>query len=395
MAVRYRWLACALAIVLSALMPAAAQSDTARIEPLPRLTAALLTCSPGQETYEVYGHTALLVRDTQGESLAYNYGVFSFSDPDFGRRFVLGQPDYWLAVQWAPAFLTDYVAAGRGVVAQRLRLTGAQAVRLDSLLRNNALPDNRVYRYNVFTDNCTTRALRMLQQVLGDSLMFDTDGMPPATYRSLLHAHLSDRPWQRLGQDLLLGAAADTLLSAEAERAFPLTAQKWLRRAYVRADGRWQPLVETEDTLVEPAPRSDGGAWLSPMAAILFLLLVALFVSHRERAGRRVAATCFDALFYLLLAAGGCVVAFLFFCSEHPTVGSNWLISLFSPIAFVLLALRLWSHRSRGAVRGVALVGALMLCGFAVGAFFQNFPPETFVLALILLIRILSPLTAK
>lgn len=48
---------------------------------------SLLTCTAGQKTYELYGHSALRVKNVKtNEDLVYNYGVFSFSKPNFTWR---------------------------------------------------------------------------------------------------------------------------------------------------------------------------------------------------------------------------------------------------------------------------------------------------------------------
>jgi len=40
---------------------------------------------------------------------------------------------------------------------------------------------------------------------------------------------------------------------------------------------------------------------------------------------------------FALQGLGGCIVAFLFFFSVHPTVGSNWMLMLFNPIPLLYL----------------------------------------------------------
>ncbi|MBF0951716.1 MAG: DUF4105 domain-containing protein, partial [Alloprevotella tannerae] len=64
---------------------------------------SLLTCTAGQKTYELYGHSALRVKNVKtNEDLVYNYGVFSFSEPNFTWRFMLGQTDYTVGVVPTP-----------------------------------------------------------------------------------------------------------------------------------------------------------------------------------------------------------------------------------------------------------------------------------------------------
>ena len=65
------------------------------------IRVTLLTCSPGPEVYELYGHTAircesdsLPFREGWGGSVVFNYGVFDMSKPHFAWHFVLGHTDY-------------------------------------------------------------------------------------------------------------------------------------------------------------------------------------------------------------------------------------------------------------------------------------------------------------
>jgi hypothetical protein len=44
-----------------------------------------------------------------------------------------------------------------------------------------------------------------------------------------------------------------------------------------------------------------------------------------------------NALLFFLQGIGGCIIAFLFFFSLHPTVGSNWLLMLFNPLPLLYL----------------------------------------------------------
>lgn len=48
------------------------------------LEVSLMTCSPGQEVYALYGHTAIRVNNyATGEDWVFNYGMFSFNRPEF------------------------------------------------------------------------------------------------------------------------------------------------------------------------------------------------------------------------------------------------------------------------------------------------------------------------
>ena len=117
---------------------------------------SVLTCSPGEEIYALYGHTALRYCDTsQKIDIVFNYGCFDFSTPNFGWRFVLGETDYMVGVTHSSRFFPEYALRGSDVVEQVLDLTDEEAQSLFEVLTLNLEPENRVYRYRYLDNNCS------------------------------------------------------------------------------------------------------------------------------------------------------------------------------------------------------------------------------------------------
>ena len=80
------------------------------------LCISILTCSPGQEVYELYGHTALRVKNiSRDEDWVFNYGMFSFNKPNFVWNFILGKTDYELGVVPFSYFIESYTRESRSV----------------------------------------------------------------------------------------------------------------------------------------------------------------------------------------------------------------------------------------------------------------------------------------
>ena len=76
---------------LSVLVAPAAVDSTLVRDHSDSIRVSLVTCSPGTEVYEVYGHTALRVEiPSLGVDVAVNYGLFSFEAPNFVWRFIKG-----------------------------------------------------------------------------------------------------------------------------------------------------------------------------------------------------------------------------------------------------------------------------------------------------------------
>ena len=54
----------------------------------------LATMQPGEESYERFGHDAIIILDqSSGDSWAYNYGVFDFECAEFHRQFYTRKDD--------------------------------------------------------------------------------------------------------------------------------------------------------------------------------------------------------------------------------------------------------------------------------------------------------------
>ena len=130
---------------------------------------SLLTCTPGEELYSTFGHSAVRVLDTgSGTDLVYNYGTFNFDEPGFYMKFIRGKLLYYLSVSDFGSFRNEYRESNRGITEQVLNLDQEQEKEIISLLENNMLPQNRAYKYDFLYDNCTTR-LRDLVEKISDS----------------------------------------------------------------------------------------------------------------------------------------------------------------------------------------------------------------------------------
>lgn len=125
-------------------------SDSARI--------SLLTCSPGNELYSVFGHSAIRVKDLPNKvDIVFNYGVFDFSDPNFYPNFVRGRMNYILAGNYYEDFYSSYVEENRSISEQVLNFSKEEKQHLLDSLFINYMPEHRYYRYDFFYDNCATR----------------------------------------------------------------------------------------------------------------------------------------------------------------------------------------------------------------------------------------------
>lgn len=353
------------------------------------LEVALLTCSPGQEVYEYYGHTALLVRDlTLGNAYVFNYGVFNYSEPNFVWRFVRGKTDYMVACAPLQLFLREYEDRGSSVRADYLNLSQAEAQRLFRALVENCQPENRTYRYNFFYDNCATRVRDMIARALDGQIEYNNE-VKRQSLRDIVHRQSAPYKWSYFGQDLLLGAEVDRPAARPAQQFAPDILQEDLLQASVSdsAGGR-RPLVVRSEMLVplREVPLEQGFP-LSPLACALGLLALTVCITLWDRKRHRLA-WGYDALLLTAQGLAGCIVAFLFFCSDHPAVDSNWLVLLLNPLPLVFLGWTLRAERQRRTAL-YHRVAAVWTAAFMVAAALipQEISGTVMVLALCLLLR--------
>lgn len=313
----------------SLIQPVKGQDDNVKV--------SLLTCAPGTEIYALFGHTALRYEDTErGEDWVFNYGMFSFNTPNFIYRFVKGETDYELGITRYPYFESSYAMRGSSVFQQTLNLTPVEKQRLRSLLEENYLPENRVYRYNFFYDNCTTRARDKMEECLEGKIVYP-NGRDGLSFRDIVHQYTKGHEWDELGIDMCLGSEADEPIDARKQMFAPFYLMEAAKEAVIVEGDSLRPLVLVEKKVVDVQPEEDEGSFpLSPMVCVFILIGITCLVGWVQLKIKKVI-WIWDILLFGMQGLAGCVIAFLVFFSTHPTVGSNWLILLFNPIPLVYL----------------------------------------------------------
>lgn len=327
----------------------------------------VITMQPGVVFFERFGHNAIVIDHRDGsEPTSYNFGYFDPEEPDFVARFIAGTMRYRLVALPLEADLAQYRASGRGVALQWLDLDPTEANALAAMLAVNARPENAVYDYRYFTDNCSTRVRDALDAATGGLLKRPlTASSQGITHRfEAVRLALPD-PWMGIGFHLGLSAKADRPLSRWDEAFIPMRLADSLR-TIERADGR--PLVAAEEEVLPhrlPLPPSEPPQWRIE-AGLLGLGLAFGLLWLGRRAPRAVAA--FAGGFWLLAGLAGCTLVFLWFGSGHDFAHANENLLLLSPLALGLLpgAWRAMRGRPPGPVFEWVMLAMLVLAmGYA------------------------------
>lgn len=346
---------------------------------------SLITCTPHEEIYSLYGHTALRYHNLRThEDLVFNYGVFNFLAPHFVIRFVLGKTDYELGVANLQPFCDYYRKWGSMVVEQVLNLTDEEKRSIALALNINLQPENRVYRYNFFYDNCSTRPRDIIEKNITGKIIYEPrDGEQPS-FREMIHELTQQHPWATMGNDLLLGAKADSKATPREMQFLPLNLMYDFDHAQLYAAGQYRPLVKERRILVEPGVQAiEDDFPLSPTLCAVFLLMAAIAVFVEEFHKKR-CTVWFDTTLMLLTGLAGCVLFVMLF-SEHPATSTNLQILLLNPIALFFIPSIV--RRKPTHYWNVLLV---CLCLFFAGWWIQDYAEGMEILALCLLSRYCS-----
>ena len=355
---------------------------------LDSVEVSLLTCSPHDEIYSLYGHTAIRFQDKkQGLDLAVNYGVFSFKKPYFVLRFVFGLTDYEMGIQNFEDFCMEYRYYGAKVTEQVLNLTPEEKLAVYETLQKNSLPENRIYRYNYFYNNCTTKARDVLLGNIRGKVIFNNKVDDSMSFRKLIHQYNGDHPWARFGNDLLLGVKADAKTTRSEQEFLPANLMTDFSHAVIVRGKTSVPLVKKTDTVVDETVQGEGSTGFCPTPTMCFviLLVVSLAVSIVERMTGKLF-WGFDAIVVSLCGIAGLILLAMVF-SMHPTVSLNLQILILNPLflygAYSLLRNRKDMKRYKKTWNILAaFVVAACFC-----AIFQQFAEGMIILALSLLLR--------
>ena len=342
-----------------------------------RIQISLLTCSPGKEVWAQYGHTAIRYYDKEsGEDLAINYGIFSLDQTYFIPRFVLGMTDYRMGVQPMDMFLAQYSYEGRGVVEQALNLSAEDKEVIYKALQENMKPENVVYRYNYFFDNCTTRARDMLVNHLHGKVVY-----PPAeedaTFRSMIHKWNNKYEWSQFGEDLLLGVNADRKTTKSEQQFLPEN----LRSDFDKARYNGKPLVKETNVLLDAETEVAEPVFpLSPLSVALIFAVISLVMmlfSYR----RQQVYWAWDLALMLTSGLMG-IIFFVMIFSQHPCVSLNFILLFFNPLPLFFL----YSTIKKKKVIWWKIWGVLIILGLF-GSLFQEIPLPILIVASFLLLH--------
>jgi hypothetical protein len=299
-----------------------------------RLRISLLTCTPGQELNETFGHSAIRVIDSNSVTdHVYNYGTFDFEDKNFYIKFIKGKLRYFVNIDQFQEFAFFYQQYNRGITEQVLNLSEQEKLDIYHALIENAKEENKYYQYDFFLDNCTTRLRDIIKKYHKPTPALPAVMPTSYTFRNAIHQYLDDNNqyWSKLGIDILLGAKTDAVMTTEQQEFLPDNLMHALDSATNTK------VVSTSQQLYIFNATKNKSSFFTPLflssAILLFFVLLSLFKNNFPKK----LLAFFDVFLFSLVGALGILLLFMWFGTDHIMTKNNYNLLWASPL-FILYA---------------------------------------------------------
>ena len=312
-----------------------------QIQLSPKAEVSVITCGPGtDELYASFGHSAFRVLDLENKiDRVYNYGTFDFATPNFYGKFAQGKLLYQLRAYNFGNFLRGYHDENRWVKGQVLDLTSIQVQEVFDFLENNAKPENRSYNYDFFYDNCSTKLFDVLEQVLGDNIIFESDfDKENYTHRDLIELYMGHQPWADFGIDLALGADIDRKASSKEYMFLPDYVFEAFTTIQIKEGDQNKPIVKrTEEILLSYDEETNNGG-LTPLllfGILSLIILIFTYLDYKKKSRNKT----LDIFIFSITGVVGIMLLLLWFATDHSATANNFnILWAFAPnIMFAFL----------------------------------------------------------
>ncbi len=317
----YKWRHLALAHFFIGILAHSIIGTAAYCQDSSRLRISLLTCTPGEELYSTFGHSALRVIDSNAVSdIIFNYGTFDFNDPDFYSKFIRGKLLYVLSAERLEDFLFTYQVENRGVTEQLLDLTGPQKISIKHFLAENLKEENRWYKYDFTFDNCTSRLRDIIVKYKEPHPQLPAVMPSNFTFRNGIHHYLNfnEHYWSKLGIDILLGSRMDKTMAAAQQQFLPDNLM------YALDSTKNTRIIAAKNDLFIAQKTAAKFSWFTPL--LLFSVIAACWIlaGFSQSKIAKAVLKILDWLLFFITGLLGILLLFMWWGTDHFMTKDNY-----------------------------------------------------------------------
>jgi hypothetical protein len=321
---------------------------------------SVVTFGRGDHVNEYFGHNAfVLAGPNLPRPVVVNYGMFSFS-PGMIQQFLRGRLSFWVGTTDLELTVDAYRASARDVRVRDLNLEPAVVARVLEQLEHDLRPQNRVYLYDHYFDNCSTRLRDVLDRALGGQLRHAWSRPGKFTLREETLRYTQHDPVVAWSMMFGLNDRVDHRLSEWGEAFLPDELERLLdTTSYVDSHGARVPLVKHRRLLFdagrEPVPAEPTRGW--PVLLLVGMLIgvcasaLGSRMLHGGQSLHRIGYAAVTALVGIGAGVYGTLLVTLWAFSDHLVAHHNENLLLANPLSLLagLGSLMLIAPSGRGA----------------------------------------------
>ena len=280
---------------------------------------SVITCDTGNESYSLFGHTAIRIKDIENNlDVVYNYGAFDFDTPNFVVKFTKGDLQYFAVAHSFTDFMNEYTYEQRSVYEQELIIPLAFKQRLFDNLNTALASEERYYTYKFIDKNCTSMVVDMLNKTLGSNVIVKKTNTDK-TYRTILYPYFENSFYEKLGTSIIFGKKVDKLGT---QIFLPLELQKSLNGIQFEN----HPICKENKILLDYTKKT-ASPWWDSIYTFVFLLVFIIVLNKKS----------IDLLYLVTMGLLGVFFSFVGFYSFHQELSYNYNVLLFNPTLLLLL----------------------------------------------------------
>lgn len=282
--------------------------------------ASVITCGTGNESYSLFGHTAIRISDPYNNNIdvVYNYGAFDFNTPNFVLKFIKGDLQYFAVAHSYADFINEYTYEKRSVYEQELNIPQNLKQKLFDNLNTSLASGDSHYTYKFIDKNCTSMVVDIINKTL-DTVAIVKNTDTDISYRTILYPYFDNHFYEKLGTSIIFGKKVDGLGT---QIFLPFELQKSLKKVSFQN----HPLAPENKTIIE-FEKEISVSWWNNWYTYLTVLAFIILINKKS-----------INLFYLtMMALLGLFFVFVGFYSYHLELGYNYNILLFNPTLLGLL----------------------------------------------------------
>ena len=306
---------------------------------------SVLTIGPGSSLSDSFGHSAIRVQDkSKNYDLVFNYGVYDFNDPNFYSNFIKGYLNYSLGVSYYKDFKSSYISNNRSIKEQVLLLPDVLNRKIADRLIFNSKPENKNYRYDYFSNNCST----IIKDIIDESLIdydyendYIVENKGKNTYRNLIYENINKNSWGSLGIDICLGSYIDQEIDVKKNTFLPEYLFEYLNSSYYK-----HPDLSNKIKLVkknnfinyenkEFQNLNSNNLFYSPLFIFIIISIFLLFLSLRDLNNKVIHLILQST--HIITSAIGFLLLFLWFFTDHFTSAYNYNLLWANPLNIILI----------------------------------------------------------